>query len=702
MVGPNTVITAATPEELRFAEPAFLTRVRLRAQRRILWTHKLWSPELTETAHGLAITPREVEAILTSPAELAEAEQSFYLQDEEARQLTEQIQLADQRTYEDEPWLRLRRLLDLSDLEIDLLSLIVAAEFNPSLRRAYGYLHDDANLCYATQWLASCLFDWPAGILLGPDSKLCRWRLASPAERHSSPWAAGAPWTADHFLISSMGPGVGFDTAIRADLKFVRLEEVKRKTCLYPEQLAGMQSFIRAMQEPGKRIFGAPQDPPPIIIELIGARGAGKRVLAAQLCAALGKDMIVVDASSLSGGDLATVSESVIRTARMARLAEAILYWSESEGVNLKCWQAASGYCQLMIWGAEAPLMQTKEIDAVRMVVRLPRLTRPARAALWKQLTSEQLPALVSDWELNPGEMVNAARVTPAGPDTVIETCRQMLYQAPGELFKPLICPYTWDDIVLTASVRRHLAELEEQARQRRVVYEEWGFAKLCPLGQGITALFAGPSGTGKTMAAQVLARSLGLELYRVDLAGVVNKYIGETEKRLKQVFDSCERANVLLFFDEADALFGQRTQVKDAHDRFANIEIDYLLQRMEQFDGIAILATNRKNEIDKAFLRRLRFIIDFLEPGPAERLALWHHALLERAPNGRELLDEIDWRFLADKLGITGADIKSAALAAAFLARAEGSRIGMRHVLDAVAREMAKHGVVLRASDLG
>jgi SpoVK/Ycf46/Vps4 family AAA+-type ATPase len=213
--------------------------------------------------------------------------------------------------------------------------------------------------------------------------------------------------------------------------------------------------------------------------------------------------------------------------------------------------------------------------------------------------------------------------------------------------------------------------------------------------------MFAGPSGTGKTMAAQVLARSLGMKLYRVDLAGVINKYIGETEKRLKQVFDACERANVMLFFDEADALFGQRTQVKDAHDRFANIEIDYLLQRMEQFQGIAILATNRKSDLDKAFLRRVRFIVDFMPPGPPERLALWHRVLPAQTPNGEQLLQEIDWNFLATKLNMTGADITSAALDAAFLAYAQGKRIGMEHVLHAARRTMTKQGIVLRPGDL-
>ena len=188
------------------------------------------------------------------------------------------------------------------------------------------------------------------------------------------------------------------------------------------------------------------------------------------------------------------------------------------------------------------------------------------------------------------------------------------------------------------------------QARLRFAVLEDWGFERLLPMGRGLTALFAGPSGTGKTMAAQVLARALGMDLYRVDLAGVINKYIGETEKHLRRVFEACERANVLLFFDEADALFGQRMQVKDAHDRFANIEIDYLLQRMEQFDGVAVLATNRKEDLDKAFLRRLRFLIDFLPPGPAERLELWRKSLPLQSPSGEEILGAIDWELLAEQ----------------------------------------------------
>jgi SpoVK/Ycf46/Vps4 family AAA+-type ATPase len=275
-----------------------------------------------------------------------------------------------------------------------------------------------------------------------------------------------------------------------------------------------------------------------------------------------------------------------------------------------------------------------------------------------------------------------------------------MRRRSPGELLTALQCPYTWDDIVLPGVVRQQLGELVAQSHLGAEVLDGWGFERLCRMSRGISALFAGPSGTGKTMAAQVLARELDRELLRVDLAGVVNKYIGETEKRLKQVFDSCERSSAVLFFDEADALFGQRTQVKESHDRYANIQIDYLLQRIEQFDGIAILATNRKNDLDNAFIRRLRFIVDFFPPGPAERLTLWQLALPERSPSGEELLDGIDWEWLAANMVMTGAEIKSTALAAAFLARAQGSRIQQEHLVHAARREMAKHGSNWRAAN--
>jgi SpoVK/Ycf46/Vps4 family AAA+-type ATPase len=277
-----------------------------------------------------------------------------------------------------------------------------------------------------------------------------------------------------------------------------------------------------------------------------------------------------------------------------------------------------------------------------------------------------------------------------------------MLMAATPELLSPLPLPFTWADLVLSPATTAHLRELEAQATDRAQVLDDWRFSRLTSLGRGTTALFAGPSGTGKTMAAQVLARSLGLDLYRVDLAGVVSKYIGETEEHLRELFEACERAQVLLLFDEADALFGKRTQVSDAHDRYANIEIDYLLQRMEQFDGLAILTTNRKGDLDTAFVRRLRFIIDFAPPNVDEREHLWRLALQDASDvEGRPVAGQLDWARLARELDLTGAGIKSAAVAAAFLARSDGDSISERHVLAAARRELEKQGVVVRPGQL-
>jgi hypothetical protein len=413
--------------------------------------------------------------------------------------------------------------------------------------------------------------------------------------------------------------------------------------------------------------------------------------------------LLAANAASLLVGELpaSLVAERTMRVLRNARLLGAIPYWRHADQVDSVIHHGNGKSREIMIYGRTAHRRPAGAPSAQRSF-RLPRLSRRNRIELWSRLSDVDPPAAVTDWLLTPSEVAAAARVADVGPEAVMETCRGVVQGPAADLLSPLPCPFTWDDIVLAPGVRRHLLEFETQARLRWQVYEEWGFGTLCPLGRGITALFAGPSGSGKTMAAQVIARSLGMDLLRVDLAGVVNKYIGETEKRLKQVFDACERVNVVLLFDEADALFGQRTQVKDAHDRFANIEIDYLLQRMEQFDGIAILATNRKGDLDKAFVRRLRFMVDFMHPGVEERMVLWRLAIPERAPSGEQVVDDLDWRMLADRVAISAADIKLAALAAAFLARAEGTRIGMRHVLAACRRELAKQGVELRGGEFG
>jgi hypothetical protein len=376
--------------------------------------------------------------------------------------------------------------------------------------------------------------------------------------------------------------------------------------------------------------------------------------------------------------------QAIVHVLRQAAITGMLAYFRDADAADEVAWSRAR---QLGV----PYLRGVRHASGLALPVMLQPLSTTARVQLWRHVADTAPPLGLLAHRLSPAEIVRAAAL----PDPTA-AFKPHGRRPDSSLLTQLPCPYDWDDLVLPIDVQTQLRAFENQVRLRWTVYEHWGFGRLTHLGHGISALFGGPSGTGKTMAAQVLARSLGLDLLRVDLAGVVNKYIGETEKKLREVFDACEDSGAILFFDEADALFGSRTQVKDAHDRFANIEIDYLLQRIERFDGVAILATNRRQDLDTAFVRRLRFVIEFLTPRPDERLALWQRALLPESPSGEPILDVIDWDYLSHRLNMTGAEIKGTALGAAFMARAEGSRIGMRHVLAAAQREMAKQGVRL------
>ena len=252
----------------------------------------------------------------------------------------------------------------------------------------------------------------------------------------------------------------------------------------------------------------------------------------------------------------------------------------------------------------------------------------------------------------------------------------------------------TWDDIVLPAEEVELLHHIANQVRQRNKVYDDWGFRRKMSYGLSINALFAGESGTGKTMAAEVIANELRLNLYRIDLSAVVSKYIGETEKNLSRLFDAAEGNGIVLFFDEADAIFGKRSEVKDAHDRYANIEINYLLQRMETYSGLAILATNMKSALDSAFMRRLRFIVNFPKPGAAERKQIWQKAFTPQVP-----LEGLDYDRLAD-FNFTGGDICSIVLNASFLAAQAGTPVTMPLILKATRLEYGKHGWPINESD--
>jgi hypothetical protein len=270
-------------------------------------------------------------------------------------------------------------------------------------------------------------------------------------------------------------------------------------------------------------------------------------------------------------------------------------------------------------------------------------------------------------------------------PSLAWQACRSQSRARLEDLAQRIDARAGWDDLILPPDESALLRDLAAHVRQRALVYETWGFARTSERGLGISALFAGISGTGKTLAAEVLARELSLDLYRIDLSQVVSKYIGETEKNLRRIFEAAEEAGAVLLFDEADALFGKRSDVKDSHDRYANIEVSYLLQRMEQYRGLAVLTSNMRNALDQAFLRRLRFIVEFPFPDFEQRLAIWRRVFPEGVPLGA-----IDWTRLGG-LNIAGGTIRNIALAAAFSAADAGRPVEMTHLLRAARSEYRK-----------
>ncbi|NEN98850.1 MAG: ATP-binding protein [Moorea sp. SIO3I7] len=267
-----------------------------------------------------------------------------------------------------------------------------------------------------------------------------------------------------------------------------------------------------------------------------------------------------------------------------------------------------------------------------------------------------------------------------------------------GSLARQIQPKYSWDDIVLPVNQKAQLREICNQAKYRQLVWEEWDFQSKLSLGRGLNVMFSGPPGTGKTMAAEIIAHELELDLYKIDLSQVVSKYIGETEKNLNRIFTAAANANAILLFDEADSLFGKRSEISSAHDRYANIEVGYLLQKMEEYEGVAILTTNLRTNMDDAFVRRLRFIIEFPFPNLKDRRRIWEQIWPSPVPRSEEL----DLDFIARNCEIAGGNIRNIALAAAFIAADDGGIVKMNHLLRAVRREYQKMGKVLIEGDFG
>jgi SpoVK/Ycf46/Vps4 family AAA+-type ATPase len=351
--------------------------------------------------------------------------------------------------------------------------------------------------------------------------------------------------------------------------------------------------------------------------------------------------------------------------------------------------------------GADVAFLDSREPwpdlirDSINLAATKP--MAPEQHAAWLQVLgpagSDVAARLAGQFNLDIASIVAIAADARAGaadndaalPEALWTGCVDRTRPALDRLAQPIVPKATWDDLELAAPEKTLLRQIAAQAGLRSAVYDDWGFRARMNRGLGIAALFAGESGCGKTMAAEVIANALNLALYRIDLSAVVNKYIGETEKNLCRLFDAAEAGGAILFFDEADALFGKRGEVSSSHDRYANIEVDYLLQRVESYSGLAILATNKKSDVDGAFMRRMRFIVTFSFPALAERQAIWRKVFPPQVP-----VSGVDFARLA-KLNLTGASIHNIALNAAFLAAEAGTAVTMPLLLDAARGELRK-----------
>jgi hypothetical protein len=446
------------------------------------------------------------------------------------------------------------------------------------------------------------------------------------------------------------------------------------------------------------------------LLYLRGAPGTGRRAAAATASAV---PVLGVDGALLAGLDAAELAPVLRLVDREARLAGAALHWSDWDALlDRPAHLAAALRVMLDQPGAvflsgTADWVPARDVPVVRLDFAEP--DAAARAGLWRAALGDAGPddgvlgELAGRFRLTGGAIADAAATAgalalardPAAPRVteadLYEACRRRSGARLATLAARVTPRHDWADLVLAPGPLAQLREVYDQARLRALVHDDWGFGARLSTGRGLAVLFAGPPGTGKTLAAEVLAGALRLDLYRIELPSVLSKYIGETEQNLERVFTAARTSNAILFFDEADALFGKRTAVRDAHDRYANVETSYLLQKLDEYDGIVIAATNLRKNLDEAFARRLASTVDFPMPGPAERRRIWAGVW----PHATPVASDVDIDVLA-QLDISGGSIRNIALAAAFRAAAEGAEIGMDHLLTAARGELRKLGSVL------
>jgi hypothetical protein len=572
----------------------------------------------------------------------------------------------------------------LSRFERAVLLMCAGVELDVRFAAVCGAAQGDPARAFATFSLALAALPEPHWSALTPVAPLRHWRLV---EYDQQPAAS---------LLTSK---LRIDERVLHFLTGIQYLDERLSGLLEPIGSDQLVSSHQLVAREIAAIWAQDYGQPPLI-QLCGADPATRRAIVAAACSAHSLHLYGLAAEHVPAS--ATELDAFVRLWEREMTLSAAALCVETDAVDRNDTKTVAPVSQLLelVRGVVviAATDRWRPLRRPSVSVEVSKPTAEEQRNVWRSLLADtpvfvngQVNDLVSQFSLTvPAIRASVRQALAAGdgqaPNARLwHACRSQARLRLNDLAQRIEPAAAWDDLVLPPAEKSLLREVAAQVAHRARVYETWGFAEKITRGLGISALFSGPSGTGKTMAAEVLANELDLDLYRIDLASVVNKYIGETEKNLRRVFDAAEDIGAILFFDEADALFGKRSEVKDSHDRYANIEVSYLLQRMEAYRGLAVLATNLKGAVDAAFLRRIRFVINFPFPDLAQRAEIWRRVFPAKTPT-----DGLDPIVLA-RLSVAGGNIRNIALNAAFLAAQSGEPVRMTHVLHAVRTEYAK-----------
>ena len=699
--------------------------------------------EADDEFQGLYISEREVDALMAQPAGLPRwATAPAPLSLAEVKTGLDQMAagIAQWKAESARRGITLRldelvRLFQLTPFEADALLICLAPELDLRYERLYAYLQDDVTKKRPSVDLVLNLLSPSFQAKLAargrfvPSAPLLKHHLLHLFDdpTHHQPPLLSKYLKADERVVNYLLDSDELDARLlpyaRHTVPQTRLEDL-----LLPADVKRrLARLTREKRTKGPSAGSGRSEG--LIFYFQGPYGVGKQTTAEALCRELGMGLLTVDGERLLNAQEKEVAfETTVRlAAREALLQGAALYWDGFDALladDKRAWREAlvhklEGRRGLTFLAGDAtwePVDALHELPFVR--IEFPRPTYAERVQLWAVSLDGSTPrgadvdlrALANKFRFSGGQIRDAAatahnlarwRDPENGQVTMADLYAASRLQSNRKLaaLALKITPhYTWDDIVLPPDRMQQLHETCNHVKHRAQVYDEWGFDRKLSLGKGLNVLFAGPSGTGKTMAAEIMAHELGLDLYKIDLSTVVSKYIGETEKNLASIFAEAETSNAILFFDEADALFGKRSEVKDSHDRYANIEISYLLQKMEEYEGITILATNLRKNMDDAFVRRMAFTVPFPFPEEEDRLRIWERIWPSETPR----VDDLDLPFMARQFKLTGGNIKNVALAAAFLAAEDGQVVGMEHLIWATKREYQKMGKAVVEREFG